>query len=192
MSGLCKLADSHYAIDVLGVSDFKPGPKGITVHYTADGSVERIKREMGSTKIGYHYIIDKDGSIIQTASLLKTVNHAGVAMWNDKSPNRTHLAVAFVCWGYLNARGQTWTGLQIPNPVSRANGMWDAATDAQEKSLTKLLIHLINTYKISPLDICGHDEAALPAGRKIDPGGSLSKSMAQLRSDLMIKKGLVS
>lgn len=192
MKAICAIADVQYVIDALSVADFSPKPAGITVHYTADGSLERLKREMGTTKVGYHLIIDRDGTIIQTASMLKTVNHAGVANWNGKSPNRSHFAVAFISWGRLNSQGQAWTGLQIQNPVTRAQGMWDAASPAQEKSLTKLLTHLINTYKISPLEICGHDECSLPAGRKIDPGGSLSKSMAELRLDLIGKKGLVS
>jgi N-acetyl-anhydromuramyl-L-alanine amidase AmpD len=192
MKAICSIADSQYVIDALSVADFSLKPSGVTVHYTADGSLERLKREMGATKIGYHLIIDRDGTIIQTASMLKRVNHAGLASWNGKSPNRTHLAVAFISWGRLNAQGQAWTGLQIQNPVTRAQGMWDAASPAQEKSLTKVLTHLINEYKISPLEICGHDECSLPTGRKIDPGGSLSKSMAQLRNDLMIKKGLIS
>lgn len=182
MSAVCSLADDIQFVEGLAQSPWaSKSPRGITVHYTADGSSERIRREMFATKIGYHFLIAKNGRIIQTSPLDKTVHHAGKAMWNDLSPNRHHIAIAFISWGKLNEKGMTWTGLQIQNPVTRFAGTWEPATKEQEASLIRLLKFLSLSHKISPEDICGHDECAIPAGRKADPGGSLSMTMGDLR-----------
>ncbi len=183
--GICEISDSIELIDGLGQSPFIKGPKGITIHYSADGSFERVKRELFATKIGYHFLIKKDGKIIQTAKIDRCVNHAGKALWNEQSPNRTHIAVAFICWGLLSKEGKTWNGLQIENPVTRRGFTWEPATKEQEEALRRLCKYLMATFKISAKDICGHDECAIPAGRKVDPGGSLLKSMADLRAELL-------
>lgn len=186
---VCPIADDIQYVEGLAQSPWaQKSPKGITIHYSADGSSERLRREMFATKIGYHFLIAKNGRIIQTSPLDKTVHHAGKAMWNDLSPNRHHIAIAFICWGKLNEKGHTWTGLQIQNPVTRAAGTWEPATNEQEASLIRLLKFLSLTYKISADDICGHDECAIPPGRKADPGGSLSMTMPSLRSSLAPKK----
>lgn len=186
---VCPIADDIQYVEGLAQSPWaQKSPRGVTVHYSADGSSERLRREMFATKIGYHFLIEKKGRIIQTSSLDKTVHHAGKAMWRDLSPNRHHIAIAFICWGKLNDKGHTWTGLQIHNPVTRAKGMWEPATSEQEASLVRLLKFLCLSYKISPEDICGHDECAIPHGRKADPGGSLSMTMSELRAQLDTKK----
>jgi N-acetyl-anhydromuramyl-L-alanine amidase AmpD len=135
---------------------------------------------MDAKKIGYHFIIDRDGSLHQTASLSHSVNHAGKAMWNGQSPNRTHLAIAFISWGFLTDESKAWNGTQVAG-VKRRGKLWDPASEAQENRLNKLLGELIRFYGISPLNICGHDECAIPQGRKADPGGSLLKTMGDIR-----------
>jgi N-acetyl-anhydromuramyl-L-alanine amidase AmpD len=186
MKSIWEPADSLWEIDRLGVRSWPGLPTGITVHYTADGDLERVKREMNSSKVGYHFIVDRDGLIHQTANLAKAVNHAGKAMWNGQSPNRTHLAVAFISWGHLDKDGRAWNGMKVLNPVKRRGLLWDPATEVQEKKLLQLLSDLMRDFDISPMNICGHDECALPAGRKADPGGSLSKSMAEIRKGFAI------
>ena len=53
---------------------------GIVVHQT-DGSTagSAFSSYKGVGANGAHFLIDKDGSIYQTASLYKTTNHAGMA-----------------------------------------------------------------------------------------------------------------
>lgn len=180
-------ADKIDLIDSLSVAPWIDAPKGITVHYTANGSYESLKAEMASIKIGYHFVICKDGTIIQTASLDRTVNHAGKASWHTYSPNRTHVAVAFICWGLLSNEHKTYTKLKINNAVFRRGHFWEPATDEQEASLRVLCKKLIDHYKIDPMHICGHHECALPAGRKVDPSGSLLKTMSEFRDELSNK-----
>jgi N-acetyl-anhydromuramyl-L-alanine amidase AmpD len=184
LKSIWEKSNSFYEIDKLGVRSWPSLPTGITVHYTADGDLDRVKREMDKTKIGYHFIIDREGKIHQTANLAKAVNHAGKAMWNGQSPNRTHLAISVLSWGLVNRDGLSWNGTRVLNVEKRMGELWDIATQKQESVLKKLIQDLMTDFQISAANICGHEECAIPRGRKIDPGGVLSFTMAQLRKEL--------
>jgi N-acetyl-anhydromuramyl-L-alanine amidase AmpD len=184
LKSIYEKAHSYWEIDRLGTTAWPALPTGITVHYTADGNLERVKREMDKSKCGYHFIIDREGLLHQTANLAKAVNHAGKANWSGQSPNRTHLSVSLLSWGLLNGDGLAWNGTKIANPVKRGGHLWDAATEKQEKALIKLLRGLMADFGISAANICGHDECAMPKGRKIDPGLIMSFTMAQIRKEL--------
>lgn len=176
-------AASYWELDHLGVRPWASLPTGVTVHYTADPNLDRVKAHMLSERVGYHFIIDRAGAVHQTASLGRCVNHAGKAMWNGQSPNRTHLAVAFLSWGLLSKESKSWTGAPVIG-VKREGNLWDPATVRQEESLIDLLQWAMREYGIMASNLCGHDECALPKGRKSDPGGSLSRSMGAIRKEL--------
>lgn len=164
-------------------------PLGICVHYLADRDVKRAYRSLTEGKVlGYHVIIGRDGAISQTTYFNLRVNHAGDASWNSLSPNKHFIAVALASWGRLDADSKAWTGVQIPQKeTAKRRGnltdkveIWDAATEPQEASLMKLLSWFI-FHGINPKNICGHDESALPKGRKDDPGGVLKRPMSEVR-----------
>lgn len=181
----------------LGVAPWGLGdPCGITIHYTADRNLQRVVEDGRQSKIGYHLLIDRDGSVHQTAYLDQRVNHAGNAAWAGRSPNRSHIAVALLGWGKVNqgpgATYYSWTGAVVPpgdvrytaGNTSRAPDFWDCFTAEQESKLEELCRYFIATSSVAPQDICGHDECAIPLGRKVDPGGSLSMPMPDFRRKL--------
>jgi N-acetyl-anhydromuramyl-L-alanine amidase AmpD len=167
-------------------------PFGITVHHAADRDLEQVEAYGAEEKIGYHLIIDRDGLIHQTCFLDTQVAHAGNAKWKGLSPNRTHVAVSLLSWGRLTKKGDTfqaWSSAEVPNdsaierPDFRGKlAFWDSATEKQEAALWKVLMKLCLEFSIDPANICGHDECALPKGRKDDPGGILSKTMPEVRA----------
>jgi N-acetyl-anhydromuramyl-L-alanine amidase AmpD len=176
------------------------GPLGITIHYAADRDVNRMAASLKEQKLKYHLVIDRKAAVIQTAYLTHAVNHAGNAMWNGQSPNRQHLAVCIMSWGYLEKFENSfiaWNGQKIPSedvkyrPDNHDGKLyhWDAATPAQEKRLIEICKYFI-ALGIKVENICGHDEAALPSGRKSDPGGVLSVSMNDFRKNLVGSYGL--
>ena len=162
-------------------------PTGITVHYTADRDAARTVRSLVSSGLGYHFLIGRDGTIFQLADTSLGLSHAGKAIWNGASPNRSHVAISMLSWGKLVelAKGAyvSWNGLAIkPNEISNKDGhFWDFCPLPQEASLVALLIALCFDAKINPANICGHSECAIPSGRKADPGGVLSHTMDELR-----------
>lgn len=174
-------------------------PSGITVHHTADPDVERTVRDLREQRLGYHLIVDRDGKVWQTAWLNRQVAHAGNARWRGRSPNRAHLAVAIACWGRLTEGGdgqmRSWSGAVVPRgevairkDAWSKQARWQEATSQQEAACLEVLRFLCRAAAISPADICGHDECALPEGRKDDPGGTLSRGMIELRTMLALEQ----
>jgi len=175
-------ADSFSSLDSISVNPFLgTGPVGITLHYTADDDIERVKRQMKESIIGYHIIISKDGRVHQTSRLDRTVNHAGRALWQKQSPNRAHIAIAIISWGRLDSNKKSWNGTLCPDAIYRNGFWWDSATQEQEEKVLFLCKYFRNKMRLPVDSICGHDECALPAGRKIDPGHIMSFDMEQLR-----------
>lgn len=173
--------------------------RGITVHHTADNNVQRVIDDLKAQGLGYHVIIDRDGTIIQTTYLSQRVNHAGIAKWNGVSPNREHVAVSLVSWGAVTKKGGkyvAWNGSEVvASQVAQRRGnltdqlyYWHIATPKQEQALMTFLRWAI-MRGLDRADFCGHDECALPEGRKSDPGGVLSKTMAEIRAELTDKPG---
>jgi len=156
-------------------------PSGATIHYTASRNLEATHKTLMDRGLNYHFIIDREGKVIQTAQLTHRVHHAGKAKWLDKSPNRSHVSVALLSWGLLND-GKTWVGKRLPveETAHRRNNTWDKATMAQEEALLHLCRWLV-CMGIPPAGVCGHDECCLPKGRKVDPGGVLSWTMPEFR-----------
>lgn len=171
-------------------------PLGVTVHYLAERDPDKAISSLMRNKLGYHGIIDREGVFIQTSGFDNVVNHAGVAKWNYISPNKRHLAIALSSWGQLtkvhgNDQYVSWAGSTVPlvdvvlrrGNIDSALHYWDKATDRQEDTLRKFLEWAVS-QGIRACDICGHDECAIPQGRKNDPGGVLSMMMSELRSTL--------
>jgi len=164
-------------------------PVGVTVHHSADRDLAQVEAYGAAEKIGYHIIIDRDGSAHQTAHLDACVAHAGKASWNKVSPNRGHVAVCVLSWGRVKREGDkftTWTTEELPHDqiAHRQGGYWDEATEIQELALWDCLEWLCREFGILPDNVCGHDECALPKGRKDDPGGVLSLTMTEVRAYL--------
>jgi len=178
--------------DILNVGKWENGgPIGITIHYSAERGLVKTVKAMARSKLGYHILIARDGTVHQTAYMDRIVNHAGPAMWNHFSPNKNHLAVCVLSWGELTKEDKffkNWVGGNIPEneaafrPANNGTmAWWDSATVAQEIALMRFLKWAIKVFGIHPKNICGHDECALPQGRKIDPGGVLPYRMNDLR-----------
>lgn len=173
----------------------KMEPLGITVHYLGSHDVASAVNHLRTNNLAYHVIIDRAGVAWQMANFERRVNHAGVASWRGKSPNRSHIAVAVSSWGQLkfeDKKLKTWAGtLYAPeSAIYRAGNLglaktwWDGITEPQELALMDCLKHLIHSHKIDSENVCGHDECALPHGRKSDPGGVLPFKMSELRAIL--------
>lgn len=170
-------------------------PVGVIIHYSADATLAQTVASLTKESLGYHLIIERDGKVYQMASLNRSLWHAGRAVWNGLSPNLSFLAIAIVSWGLVIKRKDEFrshSGLKIrfdevsqrPNNIDGQVGYWHKATDPQIESLYKALHFFKDDLKINPDFICGHDECALPRGRKIDPGGVLPFSMSDLRKEI--------
>jgi len=169
-------------------------PVGVTIHDLASRDVEASIKYLYGSGLGYHAIISRGGEFIQTCYFSHKVNHAGASTWRGNSPNRTHISIALASWGEVTESSggfMSWAKKDVPaadvkeraGNLDRIDRHWDAATEEQEAALMAFLYWAIENG-IAPKNICGHDEAAIPFGRKNDPGGVLSMTMPELRSRL--------
>jgi N-acetylmuramoyl-L-alanine amidase len=184
------------SLDKTAKDPFPDGsPLGVTVHYTGGPKVVSAIRTLIAADLGYHLLIDRDGAVFQMTSFNRKCWHAGKAVWLGRSPNHHHVSVSLSSWGYLDQNLKTYTGQKLsidessyrPDNVTGRMYYWHKATDKQIVALRSFLYWTVQ-HGIDPDAVCGHDEACLPKGRKLDPGGVLPFHMSELRDELRAYK----
>lgn len=122
----------------------------LILHHTAGGTAEGAMATLKSRGISAHYVLDKDGTLYQTVADQNEAYHAGVAaIRGDASPTVNNRSI----------------GIEI---VNLGTGK-DKFTEAQYRTLEKLVPYLMKKYKIPMANLLGHKDVALPKGRKTDP-----------------------
>ena len=173
-------------------------PEGAVVHWT---SGHYGTHDLNTPSYVY-FLIDHDGKVYQNFPLDEWGHHAGASKHNGRSSvSRYYVGIEITCAGKLDKNRKSWFGKTYPENETRtvpkkdnmAAGIYHKYTEAQEESLIELLHWLErNNPKVFMLrNVVGHDEAAVPTGRKNDPGGSLSMTMPELRTLLYKKIGIV-
>lgn len=99
-------------------------------------------------KVSAHFLLDRDGSIYQLVSVFDRAWHAGVSSFE----------------GIENCNDYS-IGIEVNGSDNQA------FTEAQYASLANLTHGLMQKFpKLTLKRITGHEDIALPAGRKTDPG----------------------
>nr|WP_246844137.1 N-acetylmuramoyl-L-alanine amidase [Hydrocoleum sp. CS-953] len=101
-----------------------------------------------NSRVSAHYVVDRDAQITNMVDTNDRAWHAGISELNGRS-NVNDFSI----------------GIEIVNP----DGNWSPYTEAQYQSLEWLTQDLLNKYP-SITHITGHEDVALPKGRKSDPG----------------------
>lgn len=185
----------------------KGGPLGAVVHFTAGRYDKGVQSAIdcanyGATQDFAYWVIARDGTVLKTHDLDSWGWHCGASYCDalGNSLSKHLLGIEISCGGDLNHSGDTWWGDSVPPAeiveitkgryTNEAPGKYQMYTAAQETALIQLLQYLKqrDPKNFSYDNVLGHDEIALPAGRKCDPGGSLSMGMPGLRQ-LMKSKG---
>jgi N-acetylmuramoyl-L-alanine amidase len=124
----------------------------IVIHSTANSSLERVVDWFNnpSAQVSAHYTIGKDGQIVQHVQDMHRAWHAGRSTWRGREG----------CNDYT-------VGIELVN----LNDGNDPYPEAQHQANAALCAYLADKYNISPDDIMGHLDIALPPGRKSDPRG---------------------
>lgn len=173
-------------------------PQGAVVHYTAGRPVltmadaKAALADMASRGIGA-LLIAADGVIYagRNVRLKESMSHAGDSTWLGQTGlSRLCVGIEVACPGILGEGNVPWYGgaaIENPRVINAADekdnvksGSYARFTGAQEQSLFALLAwHAKNCPDFKVEWIVGHDEIA--PDRKLDPGGSLSKTMPEVR-----------
>lgn len=123
-------------------------PNFVIIHHTAQNSTQQTINTFlvkGKSEVSAHYIVGKDGAVVQMVNDYLRANHAGIGKWGNTSD--------------LNSSS---IGIELDN-----NGIDQPFTDAQIRSLLVLLDVLKKRYNIPVANFIGHADIA--PGRKNDP-----------------------
>ncbi len=155
-------------------------PKYLVIHYTGGTTLEgTVSWFMNpAAKASAHFVVARDGGIVQMVSLDRRAWHAGVSEWEGiKGLNAHSIGIEIVNGGKLRrtARGWvTWAEREISaDEVSIAKHQhetseagWHEYTAEQISAVLELCVALHAALGFK--DVLGHDDIAL--GRKADPG----------------------
>ncbi|MCB9991923.1 MAG: N-acetylmuramoyl-L-alanine amidase [Rhodospirillales bacterium] len=131
-------------------------PDLLIIHYTETRTLEDAedyflgrKPHPGGGRVSTHYMIDRDGTVIQYVDDDKRAWHAGISHWNGMDDINSHAI-----------------GIELVNP-GRKYG-YEPFTAQQMQRLVTLCKDLMARYGISPHGVIGHSDVA--PERKSDPG----------------------
>ena len=159
-------------------------PRFLIMHYTAGGSGRATAHYFSAptTKTSAHFIIDRDGTIIQQVPCNRKAYHAGRSQWQGTNGLNTHsIGIELANWGLLNRDEEGYrshTGQPVPDTnvimAAHRNGSginaWERFPDPQIHAAIAVASAICTAYGIGSEAILGHDDIA--PGRKIDPGAA--------------------
>lgn len=160
-------------------------PEILVLHYTAGGTLEGAVNTFKNmdNRVSAHFIIDRDGTVVQMVDLNKAAYHAGESIYKGRrGVNSFSIGIEIVNWGICGKSTETpktWTNKILgENECEIAkNYWWYKYTDEQIKQLNTLCNFLIKEFNIK--DIVGHED--ISPGRKVDPGPLLYKFIKNLK-----------
>lgn len=167
---------------------FAAPPTGVVVHATAGGSGRATAGWARDTPQGrsWHLLLERDGTLYQQVPLTHQAWHAGRSSWAGRADlNAWTVGVELANHLLLERAGDTFFSdlggrrapYHGPTPVhgvlrfdglTPTEGWWEPYPEAQLRALDALLGRLAALGLGTQL--VGHDEVAVPAGRKLDPG----------------------
>ena len=129
----------------------------IVLHWTGGQTIQPSIDTLRQNGFGYHFLIDKDGTIVQGANVKTRLSHAGDSFGpQGEYVNNYSIGISLVHWIEVDEKG-----LAIPK------GKEDKWTEEQNVSLIRLIDELTNIEGITFKYLTGHHE--ISPGRKIDP-----------------------
>jgi len=173
---------------------------GVIIHYTATEDAEHAIRwfEDPGAKVSAHFVIDVDGAITSCVPLSDKAWHAGASSMpgtqghnggaERSDVNRFTIGIELANAGKLVDRagilyrkaGRDLVPYDGGDPVratlafhdgKKISGVWAPYPDEQIDALAWLLSEIAEDFGDDVArNVMGHDEVALPMGRKIDPG----------------------
>ncbi|WP_158285705.1 N-acetylmuramoyl-L-alanine amidase [Pseudohoeflea suaedae] len=158
-------------------------PRFVVIHYTAGGSAEATARYFASdaARASAHFIISRDGAVIQQVPTDSAAWHAGKSSWQGLSGLNAHsIGIELANWGKLSrSPGGYASHTGTPVPASRVvlaahrnapdrEEAWERFDAPQLAAAAEVATALLTAYGLTEDAIIGHDDIA--PGRKIDPG----------------------
>lgn len=169
--------------------------KYLVIHYTGGDSAQGAIGWLRSpaAKASAHLVIDQAGRVIQLVDLDTVAWHVGTSAWQgDQALNTCSIGIELVNPGPLASvrRGSYGSSrrmyakdeLVFASPLhGGAARAWAKYPEVQVAACLAVSRALHAVYSFS--DVVGHDQVAMPRGRKMDPGPAFD--MAGLRASVL-------
>ena len=141
----------NYSISFNTKKRSKKNIKFIVLHYTGMKTEKAAIKRLTDiqSQVATHYLIKKNGEIINMVPDLYIAWHAGISSWNNE-----------------NLLNKSSIGIEITNPGHQFR--YEKFSKKQINSLINLIKILIKKYKIKKENFLGHSDIA--PDRKKDPG----------------------
>jgi N-acetylmuramoyl-L-alanine amidase len=152
----------------------------IVIHYTASSTLNGTTRwfQDPESKVSAHYLVGKDGAVVQMVKEADKAWHAGKSEWAGRSNcNGFSVGIEIINWGILkkkddgfycainNKYTQKYNGA---TPVEKDGLFWEPYTDEQYEALSQLVGDIMQRRGVVVERVVGHSDIA--PGRKTDPG----------------------
>lgn len=161
-------------------------PTGIAMHYTVTDTLQGAINALNARDLSYTFLIDRDGSVIQTRDPDRHAAHAGRSHWkpsggltNTSSLNRHSVAISFVSRGFFreldngfaydtdahgNIQGDQYPASEAQRAPSTYDPgwrpIWHKYTQEQLDAAHRLVGSLVQEFP-SIQDIYGHDDISI-------------------------------
>ena len=132
--------------------------KGIVLHRTTASTAQSSISEFKNTGKGVHFIIDKDGTIMQLASLNFWTSHIGPPKHKD--------------WVF---RSTNTIGIEHVGRWFEDTETWEDLTEEQIDASAWLVKSLMRNYDIAPYGVRNHED--LRSGKKPNEGGLIRNAI---------------
>lgn len=166
-------------------------PKYVILHHTVSRDLEKTVAFFKERDVSVHFVVGKDGKIVQMADCNRKCWHAGKSTWGKLSGlNSYSIGIEVVNMGPLKKKGDKffdYYGVEYKGPVHARKGLgyeyWEAITPEAERAVLDLCAYIHDTWNIPVENYLGHYEIA--PDRKNDPYGLFSSgAMPEFRKVL--------
>ncbi|MGE0502278.1 MAG: N-acetylmuramoyl-L-alanine amidase [Rhizobiaceae bacterium] len=149
-------------------------PRLVVIHYSVTNTVADAVKALNKAKLGYHILIEKDGTAFQTRRFTESAAHPGLSNWKSAggltlggSLGRGSVGVCLMNKGFaFDSSAPNGPGKLIYNPDDPSMQRWEKYPAAQVKACRKIVEDLIATYPVA--EVVGHHDIAIFG--KFDPG----------------------
>ena len=170
-------------------------PEIIIIHSTESRLITSTVRwfQSPTSKASAHLVMGRDGKLVQMVAFNQRAWHAGQSAWKGKPKcNSFAIGIELCNWGRVFIKDGVYksvggTVLEKNDVIEATHKLapgkkffWETFTPEQISASKELCMFLVDTYKLK--DIVGHEDIALPQGRKTDPGPAFQ--MKELRESV--------
>lgn len=138
-----------HVVKSLEQTKFKRSPEGIVLHRTAGSSLQPVFDAFVNRGFGTHFVVDKDGTVYQTASLEKWTQHVG----EPKTPGQKFRSINTI-------------GIEVVGNYNKETKQWEPLTADQMMATADLVNTLMKIFKIDPTKIGNHEDLSKKEARE--------------------------